>query len=88
VDFQELVNEAFLEVDRQLAEALQQGRSSGCTAIMAYIRKEGSKVLLGTQWAYGLDRVLSFFFFFIFCYFWLFHDDGSTVFPPNSFSFV
>ncbi|KAF9281672.1 Protein phosphatase 2C 1 [Linnemannia elongata] len=48
VDFQELVNEAFLEVDRQLAEALQQGRSSGCTAIMAYIRKEGNKRVLYT----------------------------------------
>ncbi|KAG0286700.1 Protein phosphatase 2C 1 [Linnemannia gamsii] len=48
VDFQELVNETFLEVDRQLAEALQQGRSSGCTAIMAYIRKEGNKRVLYT----------------------------------------
>ncbi|KAF8938425.1 Protein phosphatase 2C 1 [Haplosporangium gracile] len=48
VDFQELVNEAFLEVDRQLAEALQQGRSSGCTAIMAYIRKEDNKRVLYT----------------------------------------
>ncbi|KAF9942924.1 Protein phosphatase 2C 1 [Mortierella alpina] len=48
VDFQELVNDAFLAVDQQLAEALQQGRSSGCTAIMAYIRKEGSKRVLYT----------------------------------------
>ena len=47
VDFQELVNDAFLAVDQQLAEALQQGRSSGCTAIMAYIRKEGDKVIGG-----------------------------------------
>lgn len=44
MDFQELVSDAFLSVDQQLAEALQQGRSSGCTAIMAYIRKEGDKV--------------------------------------------
>ncbi|KAG0203559.1 Protein phosphatase 2C 1 [Mortierella sp. GBA30] len=48
VDFQELVNDAFLAVDQQLAEALQQGRSSGCTAIMAYIRKEGNKRVLYT----------------------------------------
>ncbi|KAF9945988.1 Protein phosphatase 2C 1 [Mortierella alpina] len=48
VDYQELVNDAFLAVDQQLAEALQQGRSSGCTAIMAYIRKEGNKRVLYT----------------------------------------
>ncbi|KAF9199173.1 Protein phosphatase 2C 1 [Haplosporangium sp. Z 27] len=48
VDFQELVNDAFLAVDQQLAEALQQGRSSGCTVIMAYIRKEGDKRVLYT----------------------------------------
>ncbi|KAF9178950.1 Protein phosphatase 2C 1 [Haplosporangium sp. Z 767] len=48
VDFQELVNDAFLAVDQQLAEALQHGRSSGCTAIMAYIRKEGDKRVLYT----------------------------------------
>ncbi|KAI1319365.1 Protein phosphatase 2C 1 [Mortierella claussenii] len=48
VDFQELVNETFLAVDQQLAEALQQGRSSGCTVIMAYIRKEGDKRVLYT----------------------------------------
>ncbi|KAI7819486.1 phosphatase 2C-like domain-containing protein [Gamsiella multidivaricata] len=48
VDFQELVNDAFLAVDQELAEALQQGRSSGCTAIMAYIRKEGDKRVLYT----------------------------------------
>ncbi|KAG0331933.1 Protein phosphatase 2C 1, partial [Podila humilis] len=41
VDIQELVNNAFLTVDEQLAVALQQGRASGCTAIMAYMRKEG-----------------------------------------------
>jgi len=45
-DFQDIVNEAFLEADQQLAEALKQGRSSGCTAIVAYIRKEGDKVNL------------------------------------------
>lgn len=44
VDVQELVNDAFLAVDEQLAVALQQGRASGCTAIMAYIRKEGNAV--------------------------------------------
>ncbi|KAF9353132.1 Protein phosphatase 2C 1 [Mortierella sp. AD094] len=48
VDFQELVSDTFLAVDQQLAEALQQGRSSGCTAIMAYIRKEGDKRVLYT----------------------------------------
>ncbi|KAG0317797.1 Protein phosphatase 2C 1 [Dissophora globulifera] len=48
VDFQELVNEAFLAVDQQLAETLQQGRSSGCTVIMAYLRKEGDKRVLYT----------------------------------------
>ncbi|KAF9169809.1 Protein phosphatase 2C 1 [Mortierella sp. AD011] len=48
VDFQELVNDTFLSVDQQLAEVLQQGRSSGCTAIMAYIRKEGDKRVLYT----------------------------------------
>jgi hypothetical protein len=44
VDIQELVNDAFLAVDEQLAVALQQGRASGCTAIMAYMRKEGNAV--------------------------------------------
>lgn len=44
MDVQELVNDAFLAVDEQLAVALQQGRASGCTAIMAYIRKEGNDV--------------------------------------------
>ncbi|KAI8352220.1 phosphatase 2C-like domain-containing protein [Mortierella sp. GBAus27b] len=48
VDFQELVSDAFLTVDKKLAEALQQGRSSGCTAVMAYIRKEGDKRVLYT----------------------------------------
>ncbi|KAF9173921.1 Protein phosphatase 2C 1 [Mortierella sp. AD010] len=48
VDFQELVSDTFLAVDQQLAEALQQGRSSGCTAIVAYIRKEGDKRVLYT----------------------------------------
>ncbi|GJJ72866.1 protein phosphatase PTC1 [Entomortierella parvispora] len=47
-DFQDIVNEAFLEADQQLAEALKQGRSSGCTAIVAYIRKEGDKRVLYT----------------------------------------
>ncbi|KAK3811151.1 MAG: phosphatase 2C-like domain-containing protein [Benniella sp.] len=47
-DFQELISDAFLSVDQQLAEALQQGRSSGCTAIMAYIRKEDDKRVLYT----------------------------------------
>ncbi|KAF9305201.1 Protein phosphatase 2C 1 [Mortierella antarctica] len=48
VDVQELVNDAFLAVDEQLAVALQQGRASGCTAIMAYIRKEGNDRVLYT----------------------------------------
>ncbi|KAG0013864.1 Protein phosphatase 2C 1 [Podila clonocystis] len=48
VDVQELVNDAFLAVDEQLAVALQQGRASGCTAIMAYIRKEGNARVLYT----------------------------------------
>ncbi|KAG0043867.1 Protein phosphatase 2C 1 [Gryganskiella cystojenkinii] len=47
-DFQDIVNEAFLEADQQLAEVLKQGRSSGCTAIVAYIRKEGDKRVLYT----------------------------------------
>ena len=48
-DFQDIVNEAFLEADQQLAEVLKQGRSSGCTAIVAYIRKEGDKVRYNAQ---------------------------------------
>ncbi|KAG0338690.1 Protein phosphatase 2C 1 [Podila horticola] len=48
VDVQELVNDAFLAVDEQLAVALQQGRASGCTAIMAYLRKEGNARVLYT----------------------------------------
>ncbi|KAF9168088.1 cholesterol esterase [Actinomortierella ambigua] len=47
-DIQALVNEAFLTVDQKLIEMQTQGRSSGCTAIMAYIRKEGDKRVLYT----------------------------------------
>ncbi|KAG0239661.1 Protein phosphatase 2C 1 [Actinomortierella wolfii] len=47
-DIQALVNEAFLTVDQKLIEVQKEGRSSGCTAIMAYIRKEGDKRVLYT----------------------------------------
>lgn len=77
-DFQELVSDAFLKVDQELAEALQQGRSSGCTAIMAYLRKEGDKVKILKASRFSLANVMTqsaLVTHLMYCHILSFHND-------------